>query len=168
MAHNHSSREPMARNREPGGAHRVTARFQLSAGGVVCRRDPAGRIEVALIATHDGQRWALPKGLVEEGESLEETALREVREEAGLEAEAIERLEPIEYWYWWDEDGDKVRYHKKVYYFLMAYRGGDVSRHDFEVDDARWFSLEEAIERASYRTEREVLQQVLDRGEGLC
>jgi len=79
----------------------VTTRFQLSAGGVVCRRGPAGRIEVVLIATHDGQRWALPKGLVEEGESLEEAALREVREETGLEAEAVERLEPIEYW--WDE-----------------------------------------------------------------
>jgi hypothetical protein len=43
----------------------LTARFQLSAGGVVCRRDPAGRIEVALIGTQDGHRWGLPKGLVE-------------------------------------------------------------------------------------------------------
>jgi 8-oxo-dGTP pyrophosphatase MutT (NUDIX family) len=142
----------------------LTTRFQLSAGGVVCRRSPAGQLEVALIATREGQRWGLPKGLVEEGEALEETALREVREETGLEAEVIERLEPIEYWYWWSEDGEKVRYHKKVYYFLMAYRGGDVARHDFEVDDVRWFPIEEAIERASFQTERDVLQQVVDRG----
>jgi 8-oxo-dGTP pyrophosphatase MutT (NUDIX family) len=142
----------------------LTTRFQLSAGGVVCRRSPAGQLEVALIATREGQRWGLPKGLVEEGEPLEETALREVREETGLEAEVIERLEPIEYWYWWSEDGEKVRYHKKVYYFLMAYRGGDVARHDFEVDDVRWFPIEEAIERASFQTERDVLQQVVDRG----
>jgi len=138
----------------------LTTRFQLSAGGVVCRRSPAGQLEVALIATQGGERWGLPKGLVEKGESLEETALREVREETGLEAESVKRLEPIEYWFWWDEDGQKVRYHKKVYYFLMAYRGGDVAQHDFEVEDVRWFPLDEAVERASYRTERKVLQQV--------
>jgi 8-oxo-dGTP pyrophosphatase MutT (NUDIX family) len=146
----------------------LTTRFQLSAGGVVCRRNPDGQNAVALIATQGGQRWGLPKGLVEEGESLKETALREVREETGLEAEVIERLEPIEYWYWWDEDGEKVRYHKKVYYFLMAYQGGDIARHDFEVEEVRWFPIDEAIERASYRTEREVLQQVIDRGEQVC
>jgi len=66
------------------------------------------------------------------------------------------------------KDGEKVRYHKKVYYFLMACRSGDVSRHGFEVDDVRWFPLEEAVERASYRTERQVLQQMLDRGDALC
>ena len=143
----------------------MTTRFQLSAGGVVCRRSPAGQVEVVLVATQEGQRWGLPKGLVEDGESLEEAALREVREEAGVEADVVERLRPIEYWYWWDEGGEKVRYHKKVYYFLMAYRGGDVARHDFEVDDARWFALDEAIRRASYRTERDVLQQVIGRGE---
>ena len=138
----------------------MTTRFQLSAGGVVCRRSPAGQVEVALIATQEGQRWGLPKGWVEKDESLEDAALREVREETGLVAEVIERLEPVEYWYWWDEDGEKVRYHKKVYYFVMARRSGDVADHDFEVDDARWFPIDEAIERASYRTERELLQQV--------
>ena len=146
----------------------MTTRFQLSAGGVVCRRNPAGQLEVVLIATQGGERWGLPKGLVEKGESLEETALREVREETGLEAETIERLEPIEYWYWWDEDGQKVRYHKKVYFFLMAYRSGDVARHDFEVEDVRWFPIDQAIERASYRTEREVLRQVKERRGVLC
>ena len=146
----------------------MTTRFQLSAGGVVCRRNPAGQLEVALIATHRGERWALPKGLVEKGESLEETALREVYEETGLEAETIKRLEPIEYWFWWDEDGQKVRYHKKVYFFVMAYRGGDIAQHDFEVEDVRWFPIDEAIERASYKTERKVLQQAKERRELLC
>lgn len=139
----------------------MTTRFQLSAGGVVCRRNSDGMLEVALIATQQGERWGLPKGLVEKGEALEETALREVREETGLEAEILERLAPIEYWYWWGEGGQKVRYHKKVYYFLMAYRGGDVAQHDFEVEDVRWFPIDEAIKRASHRTEREMLRRSL-------
>ena len=143
----------------------MTTRFQLSAGGVVCRRNPAGPLEVALIATRGGDVWALPKGLVEQGESLEATALREVREETGLEAEIVERLEPIEYWYWWDEGDQKVRYHKKVCYFLMAYHGGDVSQHDFEVEEVRWFPMDEAIEQASHRTERELLERVKGRVE---
>lgn len=146
----------------------MTTRFQLSAGGVVCRRSPTGELEVVLIATQNGQRWGLPKGLVERGESLEEAAQREVREETGLVVEILSRLEPIEYWFWWDEDGQKVRYHKKVYFFLMACRGGDVSQHDFEVEDVRWFPISEAVEQVSYRSEREVLRQAKEQAALWC
>lgn len=144
-----------------GNEERKT-RFEISAGGVVFRQREAGDVEVALVATPGG-RWALPKGLVEKGESLEATALREVREETGLEAEIVGRLDPIEYWYWWEDGGQKVRHHKKVYFFLMACRGGDVARHDWEVEEVRWFPIEEAIRQAAHRTERQVLQQAAER-----
>ena len=137
----------------------MSTRDEVPAGGVVCRRGEEGAIEVALIATHGGERWALPKGLVNEGESLEDAAQREVREETGLEAEIVAPLEPIDYWFWWPSGDRKVRHHKLVHYFLMTYRGGDLADHDEEVDDARWFPLDEAIERATYENERKVLRQ---------
>jgi len=124
----------------------------------VCRRTAAG-VEVALIATHGGERWALPKGLVDKGESFEDAALREVGEETGLEAEVLAPLEPIDYWFWWPQGGRKVRHHQIVHYYLMACRGGDLAHHDDEVDDARWFTLGEAIERVAYENERGVLRQ---------
>ncbi len=133
------------------------ARFQLSAGGVVFRTGEGGGPEVALISV--GGRWALPKGHVERGEALEEAALREVREETGLEAEVVARLTPVEYWYWWGKGEGRARYHKKVYYFLMAWRGGDFSHHDAEVDSVAWFTIDEAIRQAAYPRERAVLQE---------
>ncbi len=136
----------------------MSTRDEVSAGGVVCRRGEAG-VEVALIATHGGERWALPKGLVRKDEALEEAALREVREETGLDAEIVAPLEPIDYWFWWPRGGRKVRHHKVVHYYLMAFRGGDLADHDDEVDDARWFPLEDAIAHASYENERNVLRQ---------
>ncbi|OGO05613.1 MAG: hypothetical protein A2Y73_01045 [Chloroflexi bacterium RBG_13_56_8] len=139
----------------------MVTRFQVSAGGIVCRRDEEGQVSVALIATHEGERWALPKGWVEKGEALEETALREVREETGLQAEIVERLDPIEYWFWGDDqEGQWVRFRKKVYFFRMDYVSGDLSPHDAEADEARWFPLDEAIEHIAYDNEREVLQAV--------
>ncbi len=136
----------------------MSTRDEVSAGGVVCRRGEAG-VEVALIATHGGERWALPKGLVRKDEALEDAALREVREETGLDAEIVAPLEPIDYWFWWPRGGGKVRHHKVVHYYLMAFRGGDLADHDDEVDDARWFPLEDAIAHASYENERNVLRQ---------
>ncbi len=138
---------------------KIKTKFQLSAGGVVFRENEG--IEVALIATKGRTVWGLPKGLVdrERKESLEEAALREVREETGLHGRVLERIDKVEYWYRWKENDEPVRYHKIVYFFLIEHQGGDIRDHDFEVDEVRWFPLEQAMQIASYESEREILRK---------
>ncbi len=130
------------------------AQVQRSAGGVICQKRE-GKMWVALIATKGGEVWGLPKGLVEKGEKPLQTALREVEEESGLRGKPVTDLGYIEYWY--RNSTTKVLYHKFVHYYLLSHVGGDVTQHDWEVHEARWFPIEEAIERASYQNERGVL-----------
>jgi 8-oxo-dGTP pyrophosphatase MutT (NUDIX family) len=139
----------------------MRTRFEHSAGGVVCRRGDGGA-EVALAARRrrSGElAWGLPKGLVEPDEDPAATALREVREETGLEAAIREPLGDISYFYVWE--GERVR--KKVTFFLMEATGGDVSRHDHEMEEVRWFPLDQAGEVASFSSERKVLDRAAAR-----
>jgi 8-oxo-dGTP pyrophosphatase MutT (NUDIX family) len=112
-------------------------------------------IEVALVSVKDRGIWCLPKGIVEEGEETEKTALREVHEETGLSGEILGKVGAISYWYYSDEK--TVRVHKTVHYFLMRYVSGRTEEHDAEVDDARWFPLDEAFDVLVYKGERAVL-----------
>jgi 8-oxo-dGTP pyrophosphatase MutT (NUDIX family) len=132
---------------------------QFSAGGVAYRTSSAGMVEVALIAVGEGLRWQLPKGTIEPGEAPEAAAQREVREEAGIEASIMELLDVIEYWYVGDLHGRRVRFHKKVHFYLMKFERGDVADHDDEVRDARWFAIDEAIERLAFKNERHVVER---------
>lgn len=129
---------------------------QISAGGVAFRRNESV-IEIAIVAMKPSRRWQLPKGLVDEGESPEQAALREVREEAGISAELLASIDSIEYWYVNEKRGRRVRFHKFVHFFLMSYLSGDVSDHDHEVAEARWVSVEEAIKMLAFKSEREVV-----------
>ena len=79
---------------------KVPTKLQFSAGGVAFRKQD-GRIDVALISVGADDRWQLPKGLVDKGESTEDAALREVREEAGIDTEIVTRIDKVEYWYFW-------------------------------------------------------------------
>jgi 8-oxo-dGTP pyrophosphatase MutT (NUDIX family) len=133
-------------------------REQVSAGGVVLRRRGAA-VEVALISVGEANRWQLPKGLVGRGESPERAALREVREETGLEAEVVAPLETVEYWYFAKAGAARVRYHKFVYFFLMRFVAGDVADHDAEVNEARWVGIEQAAGMLAFKSERKVLGQ---------
>ena len=129
----------------------------MSAGGVVYRIED-GTAEACLIATGGHKAWQLPKGLIEPGERAEDAAVREVGEETGLRADLLGRLERIEYWYVWREDGERTRIHKLVYFFLMRYAGGSTDDHDDEVDEARWVPLPEAIDMLSFENERRVMR----------
>jgi 8-oxo-dGTP pyrophosphatase MutT (NUDIX family) len=132
---------------------------QISAGGVAFRSTAESAVEVSLIAVGEKLRWQLPKGTIEPGEAPEAAALREVREEAGIEASIVEPLDVIEYWYVGDSRGRRVRFHKQVHFYLMKYQRGDVADHDDEVRDARWFAIDEAIERLAFKNERGVVEQ---------
>lgn len=138
----------------------MRAVHEMSAGGVIYRRR-AGEIEIALIRVRN--RWGLPKGHVEKGESINDTAVREVREETGLEGRVSKKLGDIGYSY---RDrrtaGEPVRIYKRVHFYLMRYLKGDVGDHDHEVDEARWFPIDEAIRNLKYPTERKMVYRALN------
>ncbi|HEY7401216.1 MAG TPA: NUDIX hydrolase [Actinomycetota bacterium] len=132
-------------------------RTEVSAGGVVYRRED-GKVGILLAArrTRRGDlAWGLAKGGIEPDESFEDAAVREVREETGIEAEIEASLGETRYFYVWED----VRVRKTVHFFLMRATGGDVAERDDEMEDVRWFALARALKRASYRGERDVLQR---------
>ncbi len=136
---------------------RASTRREVSAGGVVVSD---GRVLV-IVPTRpaaDGSHvLGLPKGHPDEGETLVQAATREVREEAGVEAEPLERLGEVRYWY----VRDRRRVAKSVFFFLFRYLGGDPADHDDEVLEARWMRLEEAREALTYPGEREMVERAL-------
>lgn len=131
---------------------------EFSAGGVVVRRF-RGRPFLAAVRLKGGHVLALPKGHIDEGETSEQAAQREVREEAGVEAELVEKLGPVRYWY--VRDGQRVL--KVVTFFLFRYRSGSVADHDDEVEGAEWVPLEDAPRLLSYKGEREMAAAALSR-----
>ncbi len=139
-------------------------RRELSAGGVVVRRH-GGRLEVAVAERVDrgtGERTrVLPKGLVDPGESLEATALREVAEEAGLEARILEPLLDVRYVY--THPVDRARVSKRVRFYLMAHVAGDPSPRDGEMAAVSWWPLEEAASELSYDGERRAVARAAER-----
>jgi 8-oxo-dGTP pyrophosphatase MutT (NUDIX family) len=130
----------------------------VSAGGVVYRRE-RGRLEVVLCGREEPVRWSLAKGTPNPGESLEGTALREVREETGLAVRVEAPIGSINYWFA-DPQGN-VRYHKVVHFYLMAPVGGNTQDHDPEFDVVQWFPADEALHALTYANEAEVLRQAL-------
>jgi 8-oxo-dGTP pyrophosphatase MutT (NUDIX family) len=127
----------------------------VSAGGVVYRI-AADRIEVVLVARPQTNLWALPKGTPEPGESVEETACREVGEETGLDVSILEPVTDITYSFPRPRGGGRVD--KVVHHFLMTADGGDVRDHDHEYDLVAWYGLDEALRLMTYDNERGVVE----------
>ncbi len=144
---------------------RVTRAF--SAGGVVFRvaPDPApsGResaappVQIVLVGHVRENIWTLPKGTPAPNETREETALREVREETGLDAEIVGEVGEIEYTF----SRRGARFIKHVFHYLMRETGGDVALHDHEYDEARWFGFDEALAALTYENEIEIVRHAL-------
>lgn len=130
----------------------------VSAGGVVYRNGGRG-LEIVLCGRKSPPLWALPKGTPDTGETREQTALREVIEETGLQVKLEGFIDKVDYWF--VRPSDKVRCHKIVLFYLMSPTGGDVSLHDHEFDDVRWFSVEEALKSMTYGNEAEIAEKGL-------
>ncbi len=132
----------------------VRRRSAVAAGGVVIREGEHG-LEVALLGrTNDGS-WVLPKGTPDRGETAEQTALREVREETGLEVRITAPIGSMSYSF----AATGLRVHKTVHFFLMEPVGGDISLHDSEYDEVRWVQVADARRMLSFDTYRDVLDR---------
>jgi 8-oxo-dGTP pyrophosphatase MutT (NUDIX family) len=138
-------------------------RREFSAGGVLVRR-LSGRWMVAAIrpAGRPVGLWALPKGQIVEGESGEETALREIGEETGASGRSLGKLGDVRYWFTWE--GERI--FKVVTFFLVRYETGKLGeipeefRH--EVAEVRWLPLDDAPRLLAYQGERRMAEKAIE------
>jgi 8-oxo-dGTP pyrophosphatase MutT (NUDIX family) len=129
----------------------MQTRQVTSSGGVIFRHINE-EVQVALILT--GNRWSLPKGLIEAHETTEEAALREVAEETGLKGELVGKIGEISYSFVRD-----VNYYKTVHFYLIKHVGGSLNNHDWEVEKVQWFPISEATRIVAYPGERKILEK---------
>jgi 8-oxo-dGTP pyrophosphatase MutT (NUDIX family) len=131
-----------------------------SFGGVVYRRSNSGEMEVIVVGRKDPGIYGLPKGTPNPGESMEETALREVREETGVDVEIERKVDVIEDWV--VRAAIDTRFHKFVHFYLMRPTGGDISLHDHEHDFVEWLPIAEAKALLTYQNEVHILEKAQD------
>lgn len=126
---------------------------QHSAGGVVVRNSGEG-VEFLAIKPAHRDRWQLPKGTIDRGETPPQAAVREVREEGGVNGRIVADLGPIRFFYHMGSG----RFVKTVDFYLMAYEGGSPDDHDHEVQEARWLPMEQ-VRRLAFPSERGVVRK---------
>jgi 8-oxo-dGTP pyrophosphatase MutT (NUDIX family) len=123
----------------------------------VVHRTVDGETEILLVHRRAPLLWALPKGTPDSGETIEETALRETREETGIEVEIEAPLSAIRYFF----VRGTTRFHKTVHFFLMRPVGGAIELHDGEFDEVRWARVGEALALMNHATERSVVERAV-------
>ena len=127
---------------------------EFSAGGIVFNN--LGQV---LVTQHSqNKHWGFPKGWIDKGETVKEAALREVKEEGGIEAEIVEKIGESKYVY--TLNNEKI--FKVVTIFLMKYLSGNPEDHDFEVSEANWYSPEDALKQLSFSQDKELLKKALE------
>ena len=130
---------------------------EVSAGGLVVDSTGTKGLLIGRIDAKDAKRerllWSLPKGHIETGETPEEAAIREVKEETGIESQIDKSLGVIDFWFM---AGGK-RIHKTVHHYLFKEVGGNLAPQESEVDEARWFPLEEIVNLLAYPDEKKLI-----------
>ena len=132
---------------------------QVSAGGVVFRECKDNEIRVALLRDNNTHKWILPKGRIEKGESLEDTSLREIKEETGLQnLKLIDKIDKTNYWF---RTKAKEKLTKEVHFFL--YKDED-DRENIRIeqsnfDKGQWFTRDEAIMKIGFSAQRTILHK---------
>src|ERR1035437_5048873 len=132
-------------------------KFEFSAGGIVVKKEN-GRTLILVSQHSQHHGWVFPKGLIGDhvkSEQKEDTAVREVEEETGAKGKIIKSLTPVEYWYVFENE--KIK--KTVYYFLMEYIDGDITKHDFEMENVEWLPEDKVENRLTYLSDKKVWQE---------
>lgn len=137
----------------------MKTKLQFSSGGVVYRKRD-NLTEIILLTRAEGKIFCLPKGKIEGDETLKEAALREIKEEAGINGVIEEHLGRIKYWFYSEEE--MARINKTVDFYLIRYVSGDVSDHDTDAEDVRWMPVEEALKIMTYPSERAIAEKAKD------
>lgn len=134
-------------------------RFEFSAGGVVYKKEN-NQIFILVCQHSYHHGWGFPKGLIGDkikGETKEDTAIREVEEETGAKGKIMGEIEPVTYWYKFNDE--KIK--KTVYYYAMEYQGGDITQHDFEMEDVEWLPKDKVLDRLTYKSDKDVFKKAL-------
>ncbi|MEV6906340.1 NUDIX hydrolase [Amycolatopsis sp. NPDC051071] len=146
--------KPGRRRRRRRG-RRLTTVDETSAGGLVVDAERANAALIGRLDRHGRLLWSLPKGHIEDGETHEQTAVREVKEETGISARVLQPLGTIDYWF----VAERRRVHKTVHHFILESTGGELSDEDVEVTEVAWVPLADLETTLAYSDERKLVRK---------